>query len=201
MGRQRIIFFGTPEFAVPTLREIRAAGHDVVAVVTQPDRPRGRGQKPSAGAVKVFAEAHGLPVLQPERLRDEGFLAALAESGARPRGGRRLRQDPARRRARQSPPRADQRPRVAAAAMAGRVADSPRRDGRRRGNRRVDHARRAGARRRRRLRAGSAARLGRMRPARTSSAISRNWARDSSCRSSTRSARARRQKRRRTRRW
>ncbi len=75
----RIAFFGTPEFAVPTLRDIRAAGHDVVAVVTQPDRPRGRGQKPSAQAVKGFAEEHGLRVLQPDRLRDEAFLAALAE--------------------------------------------------------------------------------------------------------------------------
>jgi methionyl-tRNA formyltransferase len=74
----RIVFFGTPEFAVPTLRDIRVAGHDVVAVVVQPDRPRGRGQKPSPEAVKVFAEAHGLRVLQPDRLRDEAFLAALA---------------------------------------------------------------------------------------------------------------------------
>ena len=79
MTPQRIIFFGTPEFAVPTLREICAAGHDVAAVVTQPDRPRGRGQKPSPGAVKVFAEAHGLPVLQPDRLKDERFLATISE--------------------------------------------------------------------------------------------------------------------------
>ena len=77
MCRLRIVFFGTPEFAVPTLREIRAAGHDVVAVVTQPDRPRGRGQRPSPEAVKVFAEEHGLRVLQPDRLRDEAFLAAF----------------------------------------------------------------------------------------------------------------------------
>jgi methionyl-tRNA formyltransferase len=77
MSALRIIFFGTPEFAVPTLREIHAAGHDIVAVVTQPDRPRGRGQKPSPEAVKVFAERHGLLVLQPDRLRDEGFLGAL----------------------------------------------------------------------------------------------------------------------------
>jgi methionyl-tRNA formyltransferase len=75
----RVAFFGTPEFAVPTLRDIRGAGHDVVAVVTQPDRPRGRGQKPSPQAVKVFAEGHGLRVLQPDRLRDEAFLATLAE--------------------------------------------------------------------------------------------------------------------------
>jgi methionyl-tRNA formyltransferase len=79
MSPLRIIFFGTPDFAVPTLREIRAAGHHVVGAVTQPDRPRGRGQKSSPGAVKVFAENHGLRVLQPDRLRDEGFLAVLAQ--------------------------------------------------------------------------------------------------------------------------
>jgi methionyl-tRNA formyltransferase len=79
MSRLRIIFFGTPEFAVPTLRELRAAGHDLAAVVSQPDRPRGRGQKPSPAPVKAFAEEHGLRVLQPDRLRDEGFLARLAE--------------------------------------------------------------------------------------------------------------------------
>jgi methionyl-tRNA formyltransferase len=78
----RLAFFGTPEFAVPTLREVRAAGHDVVVVVTQPDRPRGRGQIPSQGPVKAFAEQHGLPVLQPERLRDDAFLAALAAASS-----------------------------------------------------------------------------------------------------------------------
>jgi len=74
----RLVFFGTPEFAVPTLRDVRAHGHDVAAVVTQPDRPRGRGQKPSPGPVKAFAERHGLRVLQPERLKDDAFLADLA---------------------------------------------------------------------------------------------------------------------------
>jgi methionyl-tRNA formyltransferase len=78
MAPVRVVFFGTPGFAVPTLREVHAAGHEVVAVVTQPDRPRGRGQKPSPGPVKVFAENLGLPVLQPERIRDGAFLAALA---------------------------------------------------------------------------------------------------------------------------
>jgi len=75
MAALRIIFFGSPGFAVPTLRELHAHGHAVVAVVTQPDRPRGRGQKSSAGPVKAFAEGLGLPVLQPERLKDDGFLA------------------------------------------------------------------------------------------------------------------------------
>jgi methionyl-tRNA formyltransferase len=78
MTRLRIVFFGSPEFAVPTLRELHAHGHDVVAVVTQPDKPRGRGQKPGAGPVKAFGEGHGLTVLQPERVRDEAFLARVS---------------------------------------------------------------------------------------------------------------------------
>ena len=73
----RIGFFGTPEFAVPTLAALAASRHRVVGVVTQPDRPRGRGQHLSAGPVKRLALEHGLPVLQPEKMRDETFLAAL----------------------------------------------------------------------------------------------------------------------------
>lgn len=73
----RIAFFGSPEFAVPTLHAIAASRHAVVGVVTQPDRPRGRGHQVIAGAVKQAALTLGLPVLQPERLKDEGFLAAL----------------------------------------------------------------------------------------------------------------------------
>lgn len=73
----RLVFFGTPAFAVPTLREVRAHGHHVAAVVTQPDRPRGRGQKPGPGPVKTFADRHGLPVMQPERMKDDEFLADL----------------------------------------------------------------------------------------------------------------------------
>jgi methionyl-tRNA formyltransferase len=74
----RVVFFGTPEFAVPTLREVLGRGHEVTAVVTQPDRPRGRGQKASPGPVASFAARHGLTLLQPERMRDEAFLSALA---------------------------------------------------------------------------------------------------------------------------
>jgi len=74
----RIVFFGSPEFAVPTLRALHASGHQVAAVVTQPDKPRGRGQKESAGPVKAFALAHGLSVIQPDRAKDEGFLAMLS---------------------------------------------------------------------------------------------------------------------------
>jgi methionyl-tRNA formyltransferase len=74
----RIIFFGTPEFAVPTLNALLASRHVVTAVVTQPDRPKGRGQHLYPSPVKTAALAAGVPVLQPERLRDESFLQALA---------------------------------------------------------------------------------------------------------------------------
>ena len=79
----RIIFFGTPEFAVPSLDVlIAAAPHTVVGVVTQPDRPRGRGRKTSDAPVKARAVAAGLPVLQPERMRDPAFLESLAALNA-----------------------------------------------------------------------------------------------------------------------
>jgi methionyl-tRNA formyltransferase len=74
---QRIVFFGTPEFAVPSLQALIESRHQVVAAVTQPDRPRGRGQRPHAPPVKDLALRHRLTVLQPERLRDEDFLGAL----------------------------------------------------------------------------------------------------------------------------
>ncbi|SPF51784.1 10-formyltetrahydrofolate:L-methionyl-tRNA(fMet) N-formyltransferase [Candidatus Sulfopaludibacter sp. SbA4] len=65
----RLVFLGTPAFAVPTLERIVEAGHTVLAVVTQPDRPRGRGQNPAASPVKEAALRLGLPVYQPERVR------------------------------------------------------------------------------------------------------------------------------------
>jgi methionyl-tRNA formyltransferase len=65
----RLIFLGTPAFAVPTLERIVAAGHQVLTVVTQPDRPRGRGQHPAPPPVKETALRLGLPVYQPERVR------------------------------------------------------------------------------------------------------------------------------------
>jgi methionyl-tRNA formyltransferase len=74
----RIVFFGTPEFAVPTLQALLDSRHEVVAVVSQPDRPKGRGQKLHPTPTKTLAEARGAPVLQPERVRDDGFLAAIA---------------------------------------------------------------------------------------------------------------------------
>src|SRR5262245_66005195 len=75
----RIVFFGTPDFAVPTLRKLLDSPHPVVAVVTQPDRPRGRGQRVSESPVKALAQARGLPVLQPSRLRDPEFADAFRE--------------------------------------------------------------------------------------------------------------------------
>jgi methionyl-tRNA formyltransferase len=74
----RIAFFGTPAFAVPSLHAlIRESPHAVVAVVTQPDRPRGRGHKVRPEAVTCAAIEAGIPVLQPERLKDPGFGEAL----------------------------------------------------------------------------------------------------------------------------
>jgi len=75
----RIVYFGTPEFAVPALERLLASPHHVVGVVTQPDRRRGRGQKTSDSPVKARAVAAGIPVLQPERLKDPAFMPALSE--------------------------------------------------------------------------------------------------------------------------
>lgn len=75
----KIAFFGTPAFAVPTLDGLlAAAAHQVVGVVTQPDRPRGRGQKTSDAPVKARAVEAGLPILQPDRMKDPAFLDALS---------------------------------------------------------------------------------------------------------------------------
>ncbi len=69
----RIAFFGTPDFAVPTLVKLLHSRHQVVGVVTQPDKPRGRGHRMSDAPVKALAVEQGLPVLQPERLARELF--------------------------------------------------------------------------------------------------------------------------------
>ena len=74
----RIVYMGTPDFAVPALNRLLAENYNVVGVVTTPDRAIGRHHEAlQACPVKKFAEAHGLPVLQPERLKDESFLADL----------------------------------------------------------------------------------------------------------------------------
>ena len=73
-----IVFLGTPAFAAPTLQALLHSRHRVVGAVSQPDRPRGRGQKASIAPVKELALEAGLPVLQPERLKDPVFLHAFA---------------------------------------------------------------------------------------------------------------------------
>ena len=73
----RIIYLGTPDFAAESLRALVEGGYNVVAVVTMPDKPAGRGHQLQFSAVKQYALSVGLPVLQPERLKDETFLEKL----------------------------------------------------------------------------------------------------------------------------
>jgi len=73
----RIIFMGTPEFAVASLDALVKAGHQVVAVVTAPDKPAGRGMKLTSSAVKQYALEHHIPVLQPEKLKNPEFIETL----------------------------------------------------------------------------------------------------------------------------
>jgi len=72
-----VVFFGTPQFAVPTLQRLLASRHQVRGVVTQPDRPRGRGQKVTEGPVKTVAIAHALPVIQPVQLKDPSVAETI----------------------------------------------------------------------------------------------------------------------------
>ncbi len=77
-GKVRIVYMGTPEFAVAPLEKLLQAGYEVAAVVTAVDKPAGRGMAVRESAVKQYAVARGIPVLQPEKLRDPDFLAQLA---------------------------------------------------------------------------------------------------------------------------
>lgn len=77
----RIVFFGTPQFAVPTLNALLASRHHLCGVVTQPDRARGRGQRVTYSPVKAVAVEHGVPVLQPTRLADADVDATLRSWG------------------------------------------------------------------------------------------------------------------------
>ena len=79
MINPRIIFMGTPEFAVPSLEILLKNGFNVVAVVTAPDKPSGRGMQLTESAVKKSAISHGIAVLQPEKLKSEQFLHALSQ--------------------------------------------------------------------------------------------------------------------------
>ena len=73
----RIIYLGTPEFAATSLRALVEGGYNVVAVVTMPDKPAGRGHQIQFSEVKKYALEVGLPVLQPEKLKDEAFVEEL----------------------------------------------------------------------------------------------------------------------------
>ena len=75
----RIVFMGTPDFAVPSLRALHEAGHDICGVFTQPDKPRNRGMKLQASPVKGYALSQNLPVFQPSKMRDGEALAVLKE--------------------------------------------------------------------------------------------------------------------------
>ena len=77
MNKLKVVFFGTPEFAKESLREIHESKHEVVGVVTVADKASGRGQKINQSPVKIYAVEQGLPVFQPEKLRDEEFLAQI----------------------------------------------------------------------------------------------------------------------------
>ncbi len=73
----RVLFWGTPAFALPTLDALEDEGHHVVGVVTQPDRPKGRGRKTAPSPVRALAEAEGYPVLTPDRPRGDEFLSQI----------------------------------------------------------------------------------------------------------------------------
>src|SRR5205807_8419738 len=78
----RIVFAGTATFGQSTLNQLRAAGHEIALVVTQPDRVAGRGLKVVQSGTKLLAQDLGLEVFQPERIRDEGAQARIRELGA-----------------------------------------------------------------------------------------------------------------------
>ena len=75
----QVVFMGTPTFSVPTLEALLDSEFPVIGVVTQPDRPRGRGQALSASPVKELAHSHGLPILQPEKMKQPKFLRELEQ--------------------------------------------------------------------------------------------------------------------------
>src|ERR1019366_2658603 len=82
MNKLRIIFMGTPEFAVPSLARLVDAGYNIVAVITAPDKPSGRGMQMNESAVKKWALSKGLKILQPEKLKNPDFLNELRELNA-----------------------------------------------------------------------------------------------------------------------
>ena len=155
-------------------RAARRRATRVVGVVTQPDRPRGRGQKTRRRAGQELARwPRACRCCSPSALKDDGVpRRAFAALARRPRRRRGVREDPARRAAAHPAARHDQRARVAAAALSRRRAGAPRGHRRRARDRRHDHARRQGARRRADARDGAARRSAPTRPATRSSATS-----------------------------
>lgn len=77
----RVVFMGTPDFAVPSLQSLIDRGHEVCGVFTQPDKPKGRGHKLQPPPVKIFALQNSIPVMQPPTLKDNGVQAELAALG------------------------------------------------------------------------------------------------------------------------
>ena len=82
MNDLRIVFMGTPEFAVPSLDKLLQAGYNIVGVITAPDKPAGRGMNLQQSAIKKFAVEKGLKILQPEKLKSEDFLKELKDLNA-----------------------------------------------------------------------------------------------------------------------
>ncbi len=80
-GQPRLIFMGTPQFAVPSLEALIQKGHKILAVVTQPDRPKGRGRKRVPSPVKELALKHQMEVLQPQKVSDDSFCDQIRETG------------------------------------------------------------------------------------------------------------------------
>lgn len=74
----RIVYMGTPDFAVEALRQLVEGGYNVVGVITMPDKPAGRGHKIQYSPVKQYALEQNLPLLQPEKLKDEAFVGSVA---------------------------------------------------------------------------------------------------------------------------
>ena len=85
MSAAKILFAGTPEFALVSLQALFDAGYVPAAVLTQPDRPSGRGKKMTESPVKLFARENEIPVWQPETLKDSGIVAQIAANTPVPR--------------------------------------------------------------------------------------------------------------------
>ena len=76
----KIVFMGTPEFAIPSIQKIHNSSHSILSLVTQPDRPKGRGQKQIGPPIKSFAVENNIPVLQPEKVNTEDFISSLLKN-------------------------------------------------------------------------------------------------------------------------